>query len=119
MKNLITVLLILVAVQANTTTVSTLTTSQTWGYGFAAGFGIALSACLGSMLIVCSRSCVKPKTFKIVASLLYALGCGTMIGDAMVHIIPDAFGNTALNTNYLTLIICCSITFYILLERLL
>ena len=106
-----------VALANTTTTTSTLTSAQSWGYGFLAGFGIALSALLGSIGIVCSRTCVKPRTFKIIASLLYAMGCGTMIGDAMVHIIPDAYANTALNGNYISLVICCSITFYILMER--
>lgn len=49
--------------------------------------------------------------------MLYALACGAIIGDAMIHILPEAFKSEFTNTHYVSLIFICAIAFFIILER--
>ena len=70
------------------------------------------------MLIVSLKSCIIDKTYRIVISLLYALGCGAMIGGAMIHLLPDAYGNSEINSNYVSLVFICAVVAFILVERI-
>jgi len=36
-------------------------------------------------------------------NLLYGLGCGAIIGDAMIHILPEAYQNENANKNIVSL----------------
>lgn len=49
--------------------------------------------------------------------MLYALACGAIIGDAMIHIMPEAFKSELTNARYVSLIFICAIGFFIILER--
>ena len=49
--------------------------------------------------------------------MLYALACGAIIGDAMIHILPEAFKSEFTNPHYVSLIFICAIAFFMILER--
>jgi hypothetical protein len=67
--------------------------TQAWAYGFAAGTGLSLLGLLAALLIVGLQNVISEHKFKTFINLLYALGCGAMIGDAMIHILPDSYKN--------------------------
>jgi len=33
--------------------------------------------------------------FKRIINILYSLACGALIGDALIHIVPDVYGDAA------------------------
>jgi len=47
--------------------------------------------------------------------MLYALACGALIGDATLHILPDAYINDDTDFKIVTLILIISILFFIIL----
>ena len=50
--------------------------------------------------------------------MLFALACGALVGDAFVHLIPEAFKEEEANSRITALIIMCSILFFLILENL-
>jgi zinc transporter ZupT len=95
----------------------TLTTSESWGYGFLAGFCLSLLGFVAAILLICFQKCLSESCFKHFVSMLYALACGAIIGDAMIHILPEAYKSEATNTRYVSLIFICAVAFFIILER--
>lgn len=69
----------------------TLTSSESWGYGFLAGFCLSLLGFVAALVLICLQKCLTEGCFKIFVNLLYALACGAIVGDAMIHILPEAF----------------------------
>lgn len=72
-------------------TEATLTSEQAWGYGFLTGFCLSLLGFVAAILLTCFQKCLTEGCFKYFVGLLYALACGAIIGDAMIHILPEAF----------------------------
>ena len=68
-----------------------LTTSESWGYGFLTGFCLSLMGFVAAIILVSCQRCLSESCFKIFVNQLYALACGAIIGDAMIHILPEAF----------------------------
>jgi zinc transporter ZupT len=97
---------------------ATLTTSECWGYGFLTGFCLSMLGFVAALLLICIQRCLTEGCFKIFVNLLYALACGAIIGDAMIHILPEAFKSEYTNSRYVSLIFICAIAFFIILERL-
>ena len=56
-------------------------------------FGIIVTAFLCSIGIISLKKCITNHTFKTIIDVLCGLGCGALLGDAMVHIVPDAYEN--------------------------
>ena len=71
----------------------TITKAQAWGFGFLASFSLSLMGLLFAIIIVYIQDCIDQKKFKIFTNLLYSLGCGALIGDAVVHILPHSYEN--------------------------
>jgi hypothetical protein len=46
-------------------------------------------------------------------NLLYALGCGAMIGDVMIHILPESYKNTEVNFRFVALIFIGAIVIFL------
>ncbi len=69
----------------------TLTSSECWGYGFLTGFGVSMVGFLAALILICLQKCLTEGCFKIFVNQLYALACGAIIGDAIIHILSEAF----------------------------
>jgi hypothetical protein len=54
------------------------------------GFGAAI-------VLICFQRCLTEGCFKIFINMLYALACGAIVGDAMIHILPGAFKSESTN----------------------
>ena len=60
---------------------------------------------------------MEESSFKTLINLLYALGCGALVGDAMVHILPEAYSNVETNSNIVSLVFIIAVFTFILIER--
>jgi heme/copper-type cytochrome/quinol oxidase subunit 2 len=119
----VTLLLLTIAVQAQTDPNSEvpqkdITDAQAWGFGILTGAGLSIVGVLAAVLIVCVRTCMSEEKFKVMINLLYALGCGAMVGDAMVHILPDAYRSEATNPNFVSLVFIAAVCVFIIIERM-
>jgi len=46
-------------------------------------------------------------------NLLYALGCGAMVGDVMVHILPESYKSAQVNFRFVALIFIGAIVIFL------
>ena len=75
---------------------------------------IALGA-VNTSLIVAIQQFISVRAFKMVINLLYALGCGAMLGDVMVHTLPNNYSNPNIKTSLVALLFIMAILAFILL----
>lgn len=54
----------------------------------------------------------------IFVNMLYSLGCGAIIGDAIIHILPDAYKDQTANGQIVSFIFICAVVFFLIIERL-
>jgi|688.fasta_scaffold1225260_1 hypothetical protein len=62
-------------------------TSQKWIYGVLSGVALSLLGFVAAAFLVWIRSSSKSTKFKLILQFFYALACGSLIGDAVIHII--------------------------------
>ena len=65
-----------------------ITTAQAWIYAVVSSVGLIIMGGISAALIIAVQQCISVKSFKTLVNILYALGCGAMIGDVMVHTLP-------------------------------
>lgn len=80
--------------------------------------GLSSIGFVAAIIVVVLQKFVSEKNFKVVTNLLYALGCGAMVGDAMIHILPESYQNKAVNFRWVALIFISAIVIFIGIERL-
>lgn len=71
-----------------------------------------------ALLLVCVQRCLSEDSFKTFVNMLYALGCGAIIGDAMIHILPEAYGSEENDSHIVSLVFICAVVFFIMIERI-
>lgn len=49
---------------------------------------------------------------------MFSLGCGALIGDAMIHILPEAYKSPVNNPVFVSLTFISSLLFFLVLERI-
>ena len=94
-----------------------MTTAQAWGYSSLAGIGIICVGLFAALAVIGIRQCISEKTFKIIKNVLHGIGCGAVVGDALVHLLPHAFKEASTNSNIVALIVILAIGVFILLDR--
>lgn len=82
------------------------------------GLGISLMGFVAALLLVCIRSMISAESFIIFVNMLYSLGCGAIIGDAVIHILPDAYKDEKADSKIVSLIFICAVLFFLIIERL-
>jgi len=80
--------------QTTSSSSSPLTKSQRWGYGFGASLIISMLGFImsGLMIIILKSKKISASTLRYIILFLVAFAVGALLGDAVVHIIPDVFG---------------------------
>ena len=48
---------------------------------------------MAAIILISLKKCLNIDFFKKIVNILYSLACGALIGDALIHIVPDAFAN--------------------------
>ena len=72
---------------------TTLNHSQIWGFGVLAGFGISSIGFIAALILVIAKKCCNLPHFEIILKFLFSLSCGALIGDAVIHILAEAYAN--------------------------
>ena len=72
---------------------------------------------IAAIIVITCKRCCSDACFSILIKGLFALGCGALVGDALVHILPEAYGSKEVNNQVAALICLCSIMFFLMLER--
>lgn len=110
---------LIVAIRSNvdSTAEEELNTSQAWGFSMLAGVCLIIVGIIAGEVLMCIKTCISVNTFRLVLNLLYALACGTMVGDVILHALPQAFTSNQTKVGYVGLVFLLSILFYIVMDR--
>jgi hypothetical protein len=72
---------------------------------------------VAAAFLVCIGKGMKSESFKNVLKIFYALSCGSLIGDAVIHIIGEAYSDPECDPYFVSLIFILSLLFFVILER--
>lgn len=74
---------------------------------------------LAAIVLVLLGGCCRLGIFKAIIKALFAFSCGALIGDAMVHILSEAYDEgSGAKPIFVSLVFCLTILAFIWLERL-
>lgn len=90
---------------------------QKWGFGLLTSFGVAMIGFAAAIFLVLIGSCTQSDNFKGFVKGLFALSCGALIGDSMVHILSEAYASTEVEAIFVSLVVCLSLLTFTILER--
>lgn len=68
-----------------------LNTSQAWGYSMLSGACLIIVGLIAGEVLMCIKTCISVNTFRLLLNMMYALACGTMVADVILHALPQAF----------------------------
>ncbi|CAD8159724.1 unnamed protein product [Paramecium octaurelia] len=69
------------------------TSSERWGYGILASFGVSMIGFVVSIFIIILKKFSKGETAKQVMKVLIGFAIGALLGDAFIHLIPHSFSS--------------------------
>lgn len=69
-------------------------------------------------MLVCVGKYIETEKFKNFVRVLFALACGTLLGDAVIHILSEAYQTESANEYIVSLIFIASLLGFMLLEKL-
>lgn len=70
-----------------------MTEAQIWGFGFLGGLAVSLIGFIAAIIVVLIKRCGSDGCFEVVIKFLFALACGALLGDVVVHIFPEAYSS--------------------------
>lgn len=106
------------AQDASEPTVELLSIAQRWGFGLMTGLGLSLLGFLAAFVLVLVGTNIKSENFKSVVKVLFALACGTLIGDAMIHILGEAYMAEGVNAFIVSAVFIIALLVFMWLEKL-
>lgn len=95
----------------------TLNTSQAWGFGMLAGVCLAITGLIAEEILFCVKEHISAVTFTIILNCLYALACGTMVGDVVLHSLPQAYVNPHTKLGIVALLFMIAIFVFVMMQR--
>jgi len=99
------------------TTPNLISVSQRWGFGFLAGLGVSALGFITALMIVWCKNTASDACFEMTIKFLFSLAFGALIGDAMIHLLPDGYSAPGVDFRATSGIFIGSIVFFIILER--
>ncbi len=84
----------------------------------ASGILVSLIGFVAAALILCCRKVFSQSIFLYTLRFLFALACGALVGDVLVHILPEAFENEDAEPLWVAGIFIMSLFFFLFLERI-
>lgn len=81
------------------------------------GVCLLITGLLAEELLFCVKDHMAISTFSIILNCLYALACGTMVGDVILHALPQAFTSPHTKVSIVGLMFLISIFSFIMMER--
>lgn len=64
-----------------------LSEGQRWGYGLLTSFALGMLGFVAAIILVQLGKWLKSNAFKAIIKFFFSLACGTLLGDAVIHIL--------------------------------
>lgn len=95
-----------------------LTEPQRWGFGFLTSFALGMVGFVAAIILVLLKNWLKSEAFKVCIKFFFSLACGTLLGDAFVHILAEAYADEHLESYYISLILILALVGFLVLEKI-
>lgn len=83
-----------------------------------AGGFVSLIGFIASFLLLSLRKVLSESLFGVIIQVLFAFSCGALLGETMLHILPEAYSSRHLQDDNVSLTFIASIFVFIIIERL-
>ena len=110
--------LILFSLLPTTLCLPPLSHPERWIFGLLSSFTIGLVGFIAALALVYLSNLLKNSLFKLCIKFFFSLACGTLLGDAFIHILSEAYGNEQLNDYVTSLVLILAITSVLVLEKM-
>ena len=97
---------------------STLNEAQRWGFGILTSVTLGLLGFVAAIVLVQLGKWLKSTYFTLCIKFFFSLACGTLLGDAVIHILAESYASDQLNEYVVSGIFIGSILAFIALEKL-
>ena len=91
--------------------------AQRWGFGLLTSIALGLLGFVAAIILVQLGKWMKSDAFKSVIKFFFSLACGTLLGDAVIHILSEAYDEENLNNYIVSLIFILSLLGFLALEK--
>lgn len=65
-------------------------------YGMAAGTFVSLIGFFAAFLLLSLRKIMPEAMFTVIIQILFAFSCGALLGETMLHVLPEAYASKQL-----------------------
>jgi len=83
-----------------------------------AGGFVSLIGFIAAFLLLCLRKYIPEHFYVSIIQILFACSCGALLGETMLHILPEAYASRHVKDQNVSLIFIAAIFSFIILERL-
>ena len=70
---------------------------------------------VAAIILVQLGKWLKSDAFKAIIKFFFSLACGTLLGDAIIHILSESYDDETLNSYYVSLILILSLLGFLIL----
>lgn len=88
-----------------------------FNYGMLAGGFVSLIGFMAAFLLLGLRKCIPEQIYTVIIQLLFACSCGALLGETMLHVLPEAYASRYVRDQQVSLIFIAAILSFVLLER--
>lgn len=73
---------------------------------------------VAAIVLVVLGKWIKSGAFKACIKFFFSLACGTLLGDAIIHILSESYDDEKLNNYFVSLILILSLLGFLILEKI-
>lgn len=77
-----------------------------------------MATLIAEEIVMLIKHYISANSFRVFLNLLYALACGTMVGDAILHSLPQAYKSPDTKLALVGLLFLLSVFFFIVMDRI-
>ena len=92
--------------------------AQRWGYGILTSFALGMLGFVAAIILVQLGKWLRSNAFKAIIKFFFSLACGTLLGDAVIHILSEAYDDEDLDNYIVSLIFILSLLGFLTLEKI-
>ena len=86
-------------------------------YGMLSGGFVSLIGFIASFLLLFLQKFIPPHIYTVIIQILFAFSCGALLGETMLHILPESYASPHLDDQQVSLTFIAAIIAFLLLER--
>ena len=87
-------------------------------YGMASGAFVSFIGFIAAFLLLVLQKIIPIAAYTIIIQVLFAFSCGALLGETMLHILPEAYESPLMSNQNVSLTFIAAIISFLIIERL-